>query len=347
MNYLQEIAITLGRGIEKKADRGYMTLCPCCGSSTANLKLWRTEIGDIRGKCINGCRTRDVLTEVRNLEKKIAAQPPGSNMETDSRVMGITETELLQKDILEPRLLLHPFLTEECISMLYAGKGTGKTWLGIDIGIALSRDSPTGIKIGPWEVKNGCGVLYVDGELPESRIRKVIKLLTKGMGDRGECSKTNELRIFSAIAKEKTENTKYNLKDEGFRNRITTHFDTKKSCRLLILDNITSLTSGIPLSSQQHWDPINDWLKYLRGRGISTIMIHHTNKSGEYLGTSSLDRHIDTTIRVDRVGEEADQVCLKIKFDKCRDMSPGQGKSFTLQLVGDEKSGLKFEQITA
>ena len=64
-----------------------------------------------------------------------------------------------------------------------------------------------------------------------------------------------------------------------------------------------------------------------------------------YSTDNMLNRNVQTVIRLDKGSEEADRVCAKVHFEKCRGMSPGQGKTFYLQLIGDDKTGLRLEQM--
>jgi len=62
------------------------------------------------------------------------------------------------------------------------------------------------------------------------------------------------------------------------------------------VDNLASLASGLDENSKQDWDPINSWLLELRFSGVSTIMLHHTNKSGGQRGTSAREDNLDVSI---------------------------------------------------
>jgi putative DNA primase/helicase len=70
----------------------------------------------------------------------------------------------------------------------------------------------------------------------------------------------------------------------------------KHQIKLLGLDNISSLAPGIDENKKLDWDPVNQWLLDLRFSGVSTVLFHHTNKTGDQRGTSAREDNIDTSI---------------------------------------------------
>ncbi len=70
--------------------------------------------------------------------------------------------------------------------------------------------------------------------------------------------------------------------------------------KLLVLDNLASLASGLDENSKKDWDPINAWLLELRFAGISTVMLHHVGKEGDQRGTSTREDNLDVSIVLKR-----------------------------------------------
>ncbi len=70
----------------------------------------------------------------------------------------------------------------------------------------------------------------------------------------------------------------------------------QKNVKLWIIDNIASLAPGLDENQKKDWDPINQWLLGLRFAGISTLMLHHTNKEGGQRGTSAREDNLDISI---------------------------------------------------
>jgi predicted XRE-type DNA-binding protein len=93
-----------------------------------------------------------------------------------------------------------------------------------------------------------------------------------------------------------------------------------KEIKLCVIDNIASLAGGLDENVKKDWDPINQWLLELRFAGISTILLHHTNKTGEQRGTSGREDNIDTSIMLKKPGDYAPEDGAKfiIHFSKAR-----------------------------
>lgn len=71
---------------------------------------------------------------------------------------------------------------------------------------------------------------------------------------------------------------------------------TARHVRFFVIDNIASLAGGIDENAKRDWDPVNTWLIDLRFSGITTMMLHHTNKDGGQRGTSAREDNIDMSI---------------------------------------------------
>lgn len=71
-----------------------------------------------------------------------------------------------------------------------------------------------------------------------------------------------------------------------------------KGIKLWVIDNISSLTSGLDEKDKMDWDPINQWLLDLRFNGISTLFLHHTGRKGWQRGTTGREDNIDFSIHL-------------------------------------------------
>ena len=90
--------------------------------------------------------------------------------------------------------------------------------------------------------------------------------------------------------------------------------------KLLVLDNIASLASGIDENSKKDWDPINQWLLDLRFAGITTVILHHTGKTGTQRGTSAHEDNVDISIVLRRPPDyqEDEGARFVVEFKKTR-----------------------------
>ena len=89
-----------------------------------------------------------VRRDVNHVVRAKTLQPVGLN-------------EFLALDIPPRAMLLSPILPERSLSMLYAPRGVGKSWLGISIGLAVA----SGGSLLRWDAPRPRRVLYVDGEM--------------------------------------------------------------------------------------------------------------------------------------------------------------------------------------
>ena len=82
-------------------------------------------------------------------------------------------------DLPDRKCFISPCISEGTIATVSGKRGSGKTWLGLVISIALTR----GLSIGKWEVDDPCGVLYFDAEMDIGEMRDRITGLCNGAGD--------------------------------------------------------------------------------------------------------------------------------------------------------------------
>ncbi|WP_159441315.1 AAA family ATPase [Desulfopila aestuarii] len=261
----------------------------------------------------------------------------------DSTLVGsyaVTSSELAGMEFVTSKYFVPPFLYAQSISMIYSPPGVGKSMVVHGFCSALTREKPEGLTIGPWEIINGCGVLLVDGELPMSDLKKRLSMISKGLG--GEHCQ-NRLLILSSVEVQEKTGEPINLTKVRYREEITNHFLRHPEYRVLVLDNLTSLTDGMNENTKTAWAPINRWLLQLRNIGVAIILVHHANKSGTDRGHSSIRDNVNNIISLKRVkGAAVDDVHLKAVFEKGRDLEPGEGNDVKLKLIKDEHGGLRF-----
>jgi len=181
--------------------------------------------------------------------------------------------------------LLHPWLKEDSINLIYGWRGFGKTWLGLSILKAVSSGEP----FGPWRVEKPVPCLFLDGEMPAADILERIESLNLRQGNK------QPLFIYSDALANQNGIPRAHLAHDSWRQTMKRILVTRK-VKLWIIDNLASLASGLDENKKQDWDPINQWLLELRFAGIATIMLHHVNKDGGQRGTSAREDNLDTSI---------------------------------------------------
>ena len=179
--------------------------------------------------------------------------------------------------------LIDFIIETDTISMIYAPSGIGKTWLSLSIALAVAN----GVDIfNEW--KNSAspkGVAYFAGEMKQETLEDRIMTLNKIY------KKSNNeyllAKLFGNIDLATPDGQR--IADDVI-NTFTKENDIKIS--LLILDNLNTLAETAITGNG--WEKLFNWLQ--KKKGITTIIIHHPNKEGKYLGTSKIINRLDLMI---------------------------------------------------
>jgi RecA-family ATPase len=185
----------------------------------------------------------------------------------------VTSNELRDLQLAPRRRLLGDWLCEGDLGFIFAFRGIGKTWLALAIAQALSA----GGKLGEWQAHEPIKVLYVDGEMPPDLIRD------RSEGLKGNTAANLEF-LNHEILFERTGKV-LNITKPEVQQAITQRCVNTGS-KVLILDNLSTLASGMRENEADSWELVNNWLLDLRRRKIAVVIIHHAGRSGEMRGTS-------------------------------------------------------------
>lgn len=188
-------------------------------------------------------------------------------------------------DVPKTTPFLIPWLKENSINLISGWRGTGKTWFALGIVDAVTR----GAHFGPWESGAGGPVAIVDGEMPIGEIQERLQSLNF------QSARNHPVYIFSDALANHYGLPRFHLASEAWRGKMESILKNNH-IKVWIIDNLASLASGLDENSKKDWDPINSWLLELRFAGISTIMLHHTNKEGGQRGTSAREDNLDTSL---------------------------------------------------
>ncbi|MBX3325162.1 MAG: AAA family ATPase [Nitrospira sp.] len=194
--------------------------------------------------------------------------------------------------------------------MVFGPRGVGKTFFQLGVTAALV----SGKKLWDWELTQAVGVLYIDGEMS---IKELRERLTSIMND----PPVAPLHFLtSELVYRRCDGRDLILTAEAMRQEVVKILDAHPEIKVLILDNISCLFSGIDEDSKQAWEPINAWLIRLRHRGLTTVLVHHAGKSGQQRGTSGREDSLDTVIHLSLpAGYDPRDGChFELNFTKCR-----------------------------
>ncbi len=109
---------------------------------------------------------------------------------------------------------------------------------------------------------------------------------------------------------------------------------TDKQMDLLILDNLSALTSGSE-NSDEDWEGMKDWLLHLKRHGVSVLSPHHAGKSGKQRGTSKREDLLDTVINLRQPnGYKQEDARIEVHYEKHRGFFGVDCAPFELQYRG-------------
>jgi len=120
--------------------------------------------------------------------------------------------------------------------MITAGRGLGKTWLSLSIALGIVTKS----SVGKWKAENSADVLYIDGEMAADELQARLKKLCVG--------KAPLLARLDFLTSELMHQAGYptpNLSDKAWRDAIYNKLQQSGIYKVIILDNLASLTPGI------------------------------------------------------------------------------------------------------
>lgn len=199
-------------------------------------------------------------------------------------------TELSNLGIPQREPVLGQWFKEGDLGFVFAPRGLGKTWLSLSMAASIA----SGQTCGPWTAHRSLRTLYVDGEMPCDALDQRIQ----GMGG------VENLTVLSHEALFHLNGCTLNLAEEPSRLALTDYL-LSDGVRLLVLDNLSCLFSGISENEADAWEPVKEWLLSLRRYQIAVIIVHHSGRNKETMrGTSKREDDAFWVIRLDAVETE-------------------------------------------
>jgi putative DNA primase/helicase len=207
--------------------------------------------------------------------------------------------------------------------MLYAARGTGKTLFALGIGFAAA----TGTKFLKWSAPKPRRVLLVDGEMPAAALQE---RLARQIASAPEIDlNPDNFKILAADLIEPGGIGNLALRD--IQDELERWLD---AVDLVVLDNLSSLTTVVRDNDAESWGPIQEWLLKLRRRGISVLIVHHAGKGGQQRGTSRREDVLDTSISLRRPTDysSTEGARFEIHLEKTRGFHGDAAKPFEAKL---------------
>ncbi|MBB5033338.1 AAA family ATPase [Prosthecobacter vanneervenii] len=225
----------------------------------------------------------------------------------------LTALQLKHMKIPKRPALLDRWLCEGDLGYIFAPRGVGKTWMAMSLPRAISQRTPLGLWAAgsnpssssseglrssqseggsestadtttstldldpPPSGADACvPVLYIDGEMSME--------LTQYRSNGLQMEYSGVQYLHHEHLFEKGAST-VNIGEAEDRQRIT-NLILESGYRVLILDNLSSLASGVDENKGMDYEPISHWLLDLRRRKITVIVVHHAGRNGAMRGHS-------------------------------------------------------------
>jgi putative DNA primase/helicase len=236
-----------------------------------------------------GATSDDLLAAMLSAETIREAEKSWADALNESVV---TANELAGLELRPRKKLLGDWFCEGDLGFIFAFRGVGKTWFALAIAQALS----TGGKLGDWQAYDKVKVLYADGEMPADLMR------ARCTGLEGNNDKLQFLKheiLFDRTGKA------LNITNPEAQQAITERC-IRSGVKVLILDSLSTLASGMTENEADSWECVNNWLLGLRRRKIAVVIVHHAGRSGEMRGTSRREDNVFWIIALDDAKKHAD-----------------------------------------
>ncbi len=204
----------------------------------------------------------------------------------------------------EAREFIAGLLSEQDVLLIHGASGEGKSLFTLSLCYSLAcQETFLDFNI----VNRPSTILIIDGE-------STMRTLSKRLDLYGHKTIYMGMYVKNDVMKEEEE--------------IKEFFEGKSG--LVVLDNVTCLTS-FDQNSQTEIESFKGFVMRLRDDGFTVIVVHHSNKAGNYAGTSVLSRFPSVVLKQKKVEENTYSLIL----EKMRDNIPTWSqKTYQFDSVG-------------
>ena len=258
-------------------------------SCTVKVAKTPEEFQDVNAWTLAGATSDDLFAAMMIAETVRGAE---LNWTDALNAAVVTSCELHGLELRPRTKLLGDWFCEGDLGFVFAFRGVGKTWLALAIAQALS----SGGKLGDWQAHERVKVLYIDGEMPPDLMRSRCKGLEAG---------SNNLQFLNHEILFERSGKVLNVTNREIQDAITEKC-IANGVKVLFLDNLSTLASGMRENEADSWELVNSWLLDLRRRKIAVVIVHHAGRSGEMRGTSKREDNVFWIIALDDAKKDAD-----------------------------------------
>jgi hypothetical protein len=200
---------------------------------------------------------------------------------------------LAQLNVPPRKSIVGGWFKEADLGFIFGARGLGKTWIALHLG----RKCAEGGNVADWLVHKPCRVLYVDGEMALDSIRERDVALSTMTTD-GMFYLQHEA-LFHLTGKV------LNLTSPIVQSAIL-EMCLRQKMKVLILDNLSCLFTGIKENDADAWEQVLPWLLELRRNRIAVIIIAHAGRNGSMRGTSRREDAANWIIQLAEAKDEGE-----------------------------------------
>ena len=253
----------------------------------------------------NDLHTARSLEAVRRVVEQVLAAPEPRAQTTGQPLTIVSLRQLLELDIPQRGHVLYPIIPEQGLTMLFAERGTGKTFVGFHLAYAVA----SGGSVFGWKSDRPRRTLYLDGEMPLASVQERFAALVAA-------AETEPPEGFLLLLTPDLQGDFLmpNLATREGQERLAPYL---ADIDFLVVDNLATLAKTGRANDEDSWRPVQEWILGLRRQGKAVLLIHHSSKNGSQRGTVAKEDVLDTVIRLSRP----------------RDYAPEQGARFNVTLT--------------
>ncbi len=237
---------------------------------------------------------------------------PGSK---DYRVVKLKDF-LADTTIRPRRELLGPWLAERGLVLLYAPTGIGKSWFAAGVAAAVA----SGGAFGGFQAERPCKVLYIDGEMDPADLQDRLGMIAEATEGTNTELVAENVDLFARHYQPFAGPRFPNFGDPEDRSKILALIRLHRP-HLVILDNLSTLSSVADENAAEAWDPVLEVLQEIKRLGSAVLVVHHSNKAGgSYRGSSKIAVLFDTimSLKTDPEASIVNGASFLWTFEKAR-----------------------------
>jgi len=241
--------------------------------------------------------------------------------------------DMFKMDFPPVKHIVEPCIDEDTINIVHAKRGVGKTYFCMSLAYAIA----TGQDFLKWKIKNSYPTLYLDGEMMPIKITNRFKNIINTF--------PNDPESVPLYILPKTYYRDVNIKITNIEiQNLIMDFIRENKIKVLVVDNISSLTNGIVENEAIAWEEYLDWEVKVRNMGVTVIRVMHSGKGKEasIRGSSKTEDGADSIMKLvdlnpdDDMSDEARYLRFKLIFTKAREFFGEEARPFEAHMINNK-----------